>query len=64
MALVAGIVAVAALGMGLAPAPANAQEEAALRAAEQLGASLYQVDRALRAAEKEGDHQDNRGMRA
>ena len=49
------IVAVAVLGIWLAFAPAKAQDEAALRMVEQVGASLYQVDRALRAAAKEGE---------
>lgn len=55
MALRIRIVAVAAFAIGPAFAPAQAQDEAALRLAEQVGASLYQIDRAARVAAKEGE---------
>lgn len=47
--------AISALALWLAFAPARAQDEAALRTVEQRGASLFQIDRAVRAAAKEGE---------
>lgn len=43
-----------ALGLVLAM-PAGAQDEAALRAAEEAGATLYRIDRAVQVAAKEGE---------
>ena len=45
----------AILGIWLAWVPAKAQDDAALRTAEQVGTSLYQIDRAVRVAAKEGE---------
>ncbi|MCO5095101.1 MAG: hypothetical protein M9960_07855 [Xanthomonadaceae bacterium] len=49
------IVAVAALAFPPMFVPAQAQDEAWLRTAEELGTSLYQIDRAVQAAAKEGE---------
>src|SRR5690606_31076305 len=49
------IVAVAALALPPMFVPAQAQDEAWLRTAEELGTSLYQIDRAVQAAAKEGE---------
>lgn len=49
------IVAFVILGGWLAIAPVKAQEDTELRMAEQLGASLYQIDRALQVAASEGE---------
>lgn len=53
MAWYVRFIAMVALGIWSAHAPARAEDEAALRAAEQLGSSLYRVDRALRMAAQE-----------
>ncbi|MCX7564126.1 hypothetical protein OS176_11405 [Xanthomonadaceae bacterium XH05] len=49
------IAATAALGISLAVAPVRAQDDMALRTAEQVGTTLYQIDRAARIAAKEGE---------
>lgn len=49
------IVAVAVLVISLAFAPARAQDEAWLRTVEEAGTSLFLVDRAVRAAAREGE---------
>ncbi len=49
------IAALVGLGGLLACLPARAQDSAALRTAEQVGYSLFQIDRAVRAAAKEGE---------